>query len=182
LAKNKKSDIVQAAYDLFLENGYDNTSVMMIANRAGVAKGLLYNFFESKELLFSDVIRMANDSFRSKMVAVALEYQDAAPEEYLERYADVILENHDEARFLLASSLIPKLRSITEPLLKEYSDGMIEMMKPLFPGLGDELLYDIGSLLLAISDSFIIDGDRERAVRAGLFAIKLLLSDKDHKE
>jgi len=171
---NKKSDIVNAAYELFLENGYDNSSMKMIAARAGVAQGHIYNFFDSKELLFDEVLRVANDSFRSKMIAVAHEYHDAPPEVYIEKYADAILEHRQEACFILASSLTPKLHDRTQPLLKEYSDGMIEMMKPLFPNLPDEQLYGIGSLLLAVSDSFLIDSDRERAVKTGIFAITLL--------
>lgn len=173
MAKNKKCEIVQAAYELFLENGYDNSSVKMIAERAGVAQGLMYNFFESKEILFDEVLSMAHDMFRVKMMAIAEEHKDSPPEEYIERYADAILENREEAIFLLSSSLTPRLRERAKPILKAYSDGMIGMMEPLFPGLPDELLYDIGSLLLAVSDSFIVDGDRERAVRAGLFVIEI---------
>jgi len=175
MAKNKKDDILEAAYDLFLQYGYDNASVKMIAEQAGVAQGLLYNFYKSKELLFGDVLRMAYDRFRSKMIAVALNNKDIPPEEYLAIYADTIKENRKEARFLLSTSLMPKFRYRSEVILKEYSDGMIEMMKPLFPDVDDESLYNIGSLLLAISDSYIIDGDRERAIRTGVFAVNLFI-------
>ena len=173
MAKNKKYDIVQAAYELFLEHGYDNSSIKMIAERAGVSQGLIYNFFESKELLFDAALSMAQDSFQSKMIAVAQEYSYAPPEEYIERYAVVILENREEANFILSSALMPKLRHRAEPLLKEYSSGVMQTIAPLFPEVSDELLYNIGSLLLALSDSLLIDGDKERAVRTGVFAVKM---------
>jgi hypothetical protein len=59
--------------------------------------------------------------------------------------------------------------------MKEYSDGMTMMMKPLFPDCPDDLRYDIGSLLLGISDVFLIYGDKERALRTGIFAMRLFL-------
>ena len=173
--KNKKSDILKAAYELFIKNGYDNTSIKMIANKAGVVQSHIYAFFKNKETLFDETLRMAQDNYQSKMYAAMQQYAHLPPEEFVERCIDVIFGFRDEAGFTMASALTPKLRARAEPILKEYSSGMTVMMKPLFPDLPDELLYDIGSLLLAVSDSFIVDGDRERGKRTGVFAITLFL-------
>lgn len=43
--------ILDAALTLFGSNGYDATSINMIARKAGVSKGLIYNYFDSKEHL-----------------------------------------------------------------------------------------------------------------------------------
>jgi len=48
--------IVEAAYSLFLEQGYAATSMRQIAERAGLALGGIYNHFASKEAIFSDLI------------------------------------------------------------------------------------------------------------------------------
>lgn len=48
--------ILQAAYELFLENGYAATSVRRIAERAGLALGGIYNHFGNKEAIFSELI------------------------------------------------------------------------------------------------------------------------------
>lgn len=45
---------MQAALELFSVEGYHNASISMIAARAGISKGLMYNYFESKE----DLLRM----------------------------------------------------------------------------------------------------------------------------
>ena len=175
MAKNKKNDILQAGYDLFLEHGYDNTSMKMIAKRAGVAQSLIYAFFENKEDLLDAVFRKTQDSYQSKMYAAVQKYAHLTPEAFVELCVEVIADFRDEACFTIACALIPKLRPRAERLMKEYSDGMTAMMKPLFPGCPDDLLYDIGSLLLAVSDSFLIDGDKERATRTGAFAMRLFL-------
>ncbi len=48
--------VMQAAYELFLEQGYAATSMRQIAERAGLALGGIYNHFTSKEAIFSELI------------------------------------------------------------------------------------------------------------------------------
>ena len=173
MRNNKKEDIMRAAYELFLANGYDNAPMKEIAARAGTPPSHIYNFFESKEDLFVAVLRMAQDSFLSKMIVVAEECGEASPEEYATRTVDAIQANRDEAVLIISSVLTPKLRAKVEPLLKEYSYDIVGVMSLLFPGVSDELLYKIGNILLALSDSLLIDGNKERAVDSAVFAMEL---------
>lgn len=48
--------IMHAALELFGHNGYHSTSISKIAQEAGVSKGLIYNYFESKEDLLKRII------------------------------------------------------------------------------------------------------------------------------
>jgi len=48
--------IIEAAYGLFLEQGYAATSMRQIAERAELALGGIYNHFASKEAIFSELI------------------------------------------------------------------------------------------------------------------------------
>ena len=41
---------------LFAEQGYHATSISMIAKKAGVSKGLMYNYFSSKEQLLKSIV------------------------------------------------------------------------------------------------------------------------------
>jgi len=47
----KISLIMQSALELFANEGYYPTSISRIAQRAGISKGLIYNYFKSKEEL-----------------------------------------------------------------------------------------------------------------------------------
>lgn len=47
--------IVVAATELFATEGYFPTSIRDIARKAGISKGLLYNYFESKEALLKTI-------------------------------------------------------------------------------------------------------------------------------
>lgn len=54
----KNNAIVEAASLLFLEQGFDGTSMDEVAKRAGVSKQTVYSHFSGKEQLFSHVIKV----------------------------------------------------------------------------------------------------------------------------
>ena len=51
--------IMRTALELFGHNGYHSTSISKIAHEAGISKGLIYNYFESKEDLLKRIIMEA---------------------------------------------------------------------------------------------------------------------------
>lgn len=55
-AERTRQSILQAAYEAFLEKGYAATSIREIAKRTGLALSSLYNHFENKEAIFSELI------------------------------------------------------------------------------------------------------------------------------
>ncbi len=62
LEGGKKDELIDAALALFFENGYENTSIRMIANRVGCEVGLFYYYFKNKDEAFS----LAMDRFFSR--------------------------------------------------------------------------------------------------------------------
>ena len=48
--------IMDACLELFSRQGFAATSVNQIAKEAGVSKGLIYNYFESKEALIKEIV------------------------------------------------------------------------------------------------------------------------------
>jgi AcrR family transcriptional regulator len=52
----KKEMILDAAFDTFLEKGFTGAKMSEIAARAGLAKAMLYDYFESKEALFDELL------------------------------------------------------------------------------------------------------------------------------
>jgi AcrR family transcriptional regulator len=53
----KREQILDGARKLFLAEGFDAASMGDIARAAGVSKGTLYVYFDSKELLFAELVR-----------------------------------------------------------------------------------------------------------------------------
>jgi AcrR family transcriptional regulator len=50
------TEIIRAAHDLIIQNGYHGTSMRQIATHAGIALGGIYNHFSSKEAIFREVL------------------------------------------------------------------------------------------------------------------------------
>ncbi len=59
IRKNSIRNILGAAFELMAKNGYETTSISQIANAAGVSKGLMYNYFDSKEDLLKVLLNDA---------------------------------------------------------------------------------------------------------------------------
>ncbi|MGD8576544.1 MAG: TetR/AcrR family transcriptional regulator [Thiohalophilus sp.] len=53
----RPGEIVAAALELFVEHGFAATRLEDVARRAGVSKGTVYLYFDSKEALFEAVVR-----------------------------------------------------------------------------------------------------------------------------
>ncbi len=53
----RPGEILEAALDLFAEKGFAATKLTEVAKRAGVSKGTVYLYFESKEALFQALVK-----------------------------------------------------------------------------------------------------------------------------
>ena len=56
-AADKREAILAAALDLFAERTFEGTAVPLIAEKAGVAAGTIYRYFDSKEALVNALYR-----------------------------------------------------------------------------------------------------------------------------
>ncbi len=56
IREEKRVLIMDTALKQFAKEGYHNTSISNIAKQAGISKGLMYNYFKSKEELLSEII------------------------------------------------------------------------------------------------------------------------------
>lgn len=54
--EEKKTLITETALMLFANQGFHATTISHIAKKAGISKGLMYNYFKSKEALLSDIV------------------------------------------------------------------------------------------------------------------------------
>lgn len=65
-----KEEILEGAKTLFERFGFDKTSMDDIANKVHKAKRSIYNHFENKEVLFSEVVRQEIDAFSQKLQSI----------------------------------------------------------------------------------------------------------------
>ncbi|KJR47682.1 Transcriptional regulator, TetR family [Desulfosporosinus sp. I2] len=60
--KDKEETILNAAFEVFRENGFTNANMKDIAVKAGLGKGTLYEYFQNKEDLFIQVVKAITNS------------------------------------------------------------------------------------------------------------------------
>ena len=65
IRKQKRKLILDTALELFAENGFHATSISQIAKKAGISKGLTYNYFESKKEILDEIIKKGFNSIYS---------------------------------------------------------------------------------------------------------------------
>ncbi|MDN5862713.1 MAG: TetR/AcrR family transcriptional regulator [Salinisphaera sp.] len=58
----KRSAVLQVAVNLFLEQGYDRTSLNEVAERLHITKPALYNYFDSKQAILLECYRLGQES------------------------------------------------------------------------------------------------------------------------
>ncbi len=64
MREERKTLIMDVALEHFAKEGYHKTTISHIARHAGMSKGLMYNYFTSKEsLLFEIIMRSVNEMY-----------------------------------------------------------------------------------------------------------------------
>ncbi len=72
--RNTKGKIIEAAWKLFYELGYDDTTVDEIIEESGTSKGSFYHYFEGKDALLSSL----SELFDAKYETLAETIEDTA--------------------------------------------------------------------------------------------------------
>src|SRR6266576_2320929 len=76
----RPEEIVSAALEVFADRGFAATKLEDIARRAGVTKGTIYLYFDSKEALFKALIRQTIVPVIAQGEAVAQSFSGSARE------------------------------------------------------------------------------------------------------
>ena len=67
--RERKQQLIDAAAELFAAHGYSATRVEDICRAAGVAKGLFYWYFPTKQALFAELVRTMRQRLRRAQAA-----------------------------------------------------------------------------------------------------------------
>ena len=78
MSKNRKQELINLAYNLFIKEGYDNVSVDEIIAKAKIAKGTFYYYFKSKEEILDQVV---DDMVKHEIMAAERFVDESVPVE-----------------------------------------------------------------------------------------------------
>ncbi|HMQ48860.1 MAG TPA: TetR/AcrR family transcriptional regulator [Saprospiraceae bacterium] len=139
--RQKSKEAIQAtALELFAHNGYHSTSISQIAKEAGISKGLMYNYFTSKEALLESIIMEAVEMGEKIMDEVLA--ADKSPLEMLIELTEASFQivQGDLHYWKLMTSLAFQTDVLTslEPLLKKQQEKAMQTVAALFSSMGAE--------------------------------------------
>ncbi len=86
--------ILDAAADLFVENGYAATTTRQITDELGMTRGILYNYYSSKEEIFEAVIKEMHPWLQ--IIPVVEIATGNSVDEFVENAATLLVQRWDE--------------------------------------------------------------------------------------
>jgi AcrR family transcriptional regulator len=133
----KQNLIKQTALKLFAAKGYATTSISDIAQAAGISKGLMYNYFKSKE----EVLRTIWDELLEEFVAMIDPNHDGevTPEEgenFVDKIFEMLLNRREEMKLYYQFSFQP---DVVDFLENKYKYVVLERQQFVFSYFAERL-------------------------------------------
>ena len=110
-ARNTRGRIISAAWELFYEQGYDDTTVEEIIDRSETSKGSFYHYFGGKDALLSSLSYLFDEKYAELQQELPSEMNSWDKLLYLNQALFTMIENSvslDLLARLLSSQLITK--------------------------------------------------------------------------
>jgi len=129
----KKQAIIQAAIEVFSRNGFQNSTISQIAQKAGIAEGTIYQYFKNKEDLFFSIPLEKTKNF-SKELELHLQGINGAFNKIgklIWYYLYFFQNNPDYARTLMLELRVNKnfAKSKAYKSFKPFSNQVLEIIK-----------------------------------------------------
>lgn len=143
LSPEKQERVIHACIDEFAESGFERASTNRIADRAGVAKGSLFQYFGTKEEMFYAIVGRLLDVY---LFAVKERIPDL-PADPLDRYMRFMEETID---YMGGDLKIFRAMARVQTERGEIAQKLRQMFEPLLVPLMQEFLLGVNVEQLAV--------------------------------
>ena len=156
--------ISETALRLFSEHGYESTSISMIAKEAGISKGLMYNYFESKVALlrlvmeegmkgFMDILNTGNEAVINREEII----------EFIDTNIRALKDNPEYFRLYFSLTMQPKVFALMRDDFFPLFEKLFTIFTTYFSQKGEKNPYVKTRYLLAVFDGigahYLLDTD-----------------------
>ncbi|MEQ8556156.1 MAG: TetR/AcrR family transcriptional regulator [Cyclobacteriaceae bacterium] len=175
LRASSTAKILSAALELFGTIGFQATTISRIAEKAGVSKGLIYNYFDSKEALLKTMIEeLAKEG--DKVMTISKSDDPTAMLESMIRGAIGWLRDHEKQNRLIMSLITQVdqfdfVQEMANTKMIEFLEILSDLLKKInFPNYRTEArilatLFDgIGMQYLVLKQDYPLDEIEEMLV------------------
>lgn len=171
-----ETKILNAAYELFNEGGWESIDMRKIAQKAGVGVGTLYNYYKNKNQLFIKVLKLSWQDTVYK-----LEKAMKMPNETLEKVNLFIKILHEDLN--TRKGIDCELRKTTSKrefeimleIRKEFSGQLVEMMQDIISKIkekhelkiskGMEYRFAEAFVILTAIENFRYEDEKEKNLK-----------------
>ena len=164
MRNQRKEMILDAALHVFAEEGYHSASISKIAKKGGVSKGLMYNYFESKQDLLSVLLHSIIDernSFMEKIVKKG--FDDAAFEEVINHTVQTLKADpkHWKLYFLMAiqPEVLEMIMKEQSPTMQTYKMLFYQYFKEKYGDDAEKKMYYFTATFSGIRMNFVLNPD-----------------------
>jgi AcrR family transcriptional regulator len=133
----RREELLDTALVLFLEQGYERTSVAQITSAVGVAKGTFYHYYETK----SDLLEQLVERFAEEVLAEIERALSVSSGDAIDRLRTLMMTasqikigRKDETLTLSRSLLMPENRA----LFSQLAEGWIGRIRPFVRDIIDD--------------------------------------------
>lgn len=161
IRNKKKKVILDAALELFANKGYALTSISQIAEKANISKGLMYNYFESKEELLKTII--------INLIDELVEYLDSDGDNktsedealrFVDKYFEFMMNRTEELKLFTQFSVQPEVvQYLTSEVIVEKGKRQQELLSVFFSERHQEniqlVLLNFSAILKGIAVKYV---------------------------
>lgn len=163
----RREQIVESALMCFAENGFHQTSIRDIANKAGISLGNLYNYFDGKESLILEIANVEASDI-TEFENLLVDYDD--PQKAINQFVDAYLKEVTQPHYaVLASEILAEAMrngDIAKKLVANRSRIIRALTSVLAAGVADNKL--VSTTQAEITAQVIVDAIEGMGLRAGL--------------
>lgn len=166
LKEARKEQIILAALDLFAKDGYLSTSISAIAKKAKLSKGLLYNYFDSKEDLLNEVVIFAFQDATEMSETIFKSVEGKSSEEVfiilVESFFSMLKDQKELWKLTISLAVqVSAIPSVHSSIMKIYKNllGQLEMLFTLlkYENPKKEAML-LGAIIDGVSIQYILFG------------------------
>lgn len=159
----KKQHILDAAISVFIENGFEETSMRQIASAAGLTTGAIYHHFKNKDELFYHAVKEAM-YFAQKLSEKDESSNLKSTENMLNEISNKVRErmskiNEQRLLILLIGYVLSKGGSLNESLKQDYNEIINKVADMYFYAFGiknKSCKKSLATILIAALDGVAI--------------------------
>jgi AcrR family transcriptional regulator len=164
IREKTKAQILKSSLKLFSQNGFSGTSISDIAKDAKISKGLIYNYFESKNDIVKTIYTNLMDEFLGLMLPIR-EIKD--PVEKLSKIlSDTIRytrENKELMKLYMGFMIQPGPITFDEIFSPQFFQNFFAEFESIFKELGStnpkQEAYEFAAIIDGMQFHYIFMGD-----------------------